>query len=251
MLAPDVDLWVRFEAVAAQLTRSQALLRPLGETPLFTEFSPDELSVLAGTARLRVFREGETIFHRDDPGNGLYVIRQGTIKISVVAPDGQETLVNLLGSGECFGEMAVLDGQPRSATATAMARSELLFLPRDGFLRFLDEHPVAMRKIISVLSRWLRHATDHVADIVFYDVHGRVAKKLLELAETYGRPDETGGVDITLPLTQQELANLVGASRESVNKVLKLYRDKGYLATGSQRIKLLRPDMLRRRVELG
>jgi CRP-like cAMP-binding protein len=173
------------------------------------------------------------------------------VKISIVAPDGQETLVSLLGPGEPFGEMAILDGQPRSATATAMARTETIYVPRDGFIRFLDEHPSAMRKIIAMLSRRLRTVTDHLADLVFHDVYGRLAKKLLELGETHGQTLPNGQVEIRLPLTQQDLANLVGASRESVNKVIKLYRDKGMIAVQSHRITLVLPRELQRRAELG
>jgi CRP/FNR family transcriptional regulator/CRP/FNR family cyclic AMP-dependent transcriptional regulator len=229
---------------------SPALIRVLGATSLFGEFSQSELTNLASSVRTRVFREGEVVFHRDDPGNGLYVIRGGTVKISIFAPDGQETLIALFGPGECFGELAVLDGQPRSATATALERAELLYLPRTGFLRFLDEHPQAMRKIALMLSQRLRETDEHVADLVFHDVYGRLAKKLLELGDTYGRKTAKG-VEIGLALTQQDLANLVGASRESVNKVIKLYRTKGYLSVHSQRITLIEPELLKRRAELG
>lgn len=226
-------------------------IRPLAETPLFRGLSSDELVGLARTARLRVYREGDVVFHREDPGNGLYIVLRGTIKISIVAPDGQETLVALLGPGESFGEMAVLTGERRSATATALDRAELLFLPRDGVLLFLDEHPEVLRKIVEVLSRWLRERTDHLADIVFHDVYGRLAKKLLDLGEAHGRRLPDGKIEIGLSLTQQDLANLVGASRESVNKALRVYRDKGYLVTASHRITLLQPDQLRRRAEIA
>ena len=229
----------------------EAFLRPLSHTDLFGDFTGAELQTLAGWARPRAFREGQVIFHRDDPGTGLFVVRTGLVKISIVAPDGQETLVSLLGPGEYFGEMAIMDGQPRSATATAMSRTETIYLAREGFLRFLDQHPAAMKKIIVVLSQRLRAATDHMADLVFHDVYGRLAKKLLELGDTQGRVLPDGKVEIQLSLTQQDLANLVGASRESVNKVLKLYRDKGYLAIQSHRITLLMPKELRRRAELG
>ncbi|HZQ99183.1 MAG TPA: Crp/Fnr family transcriptional regulator [Chloroflexota bacterium] len=233
------------------ITEAEAFLRPLAQTDLFHDFTAAELATLAASARPRAFREGQVIFHRDDPGTGFYVVRYGLVKISIVAPDGQETLVSLLGPGEPFGEMAILDGQPRSATATAMERTETIYVSREGFLRFLDEHPAAMRKIMVMLIRRLRAATEHLADLVFHDVYGRLAKKLLELGELHGRAYQDGRVEIQLALTQQDLANLVGASRESVNKVMKLYRDKGYIAVQSHRITLLQPRELQRRVELG
>jgi CRP/FNR family transcriptional regulator/CRP/FNR family cyclic AMP-dependent transcriptional regulator len=229
----------------------EAFLRPLAHTDLFGDFTTTELATLAGWARPRAFREGQVIFHRDDPGTGLFVVRTGLVKISIVAPDGQESLANLLGPGEYFGEMAIMDGLPRSATATAMSRTETIYLAREGFLRFLDQHPGAMKKIIVVLSQRLRAATEHMADLVFHDVYGRLAKKLLELGESQGRAHPDGRVEILLSLTQQDLANLVGASRESVNKVLKLYRDKGYVSVQSHRITLLQPRELQRRAELG
>ena len=233
------------------VTELEAFLRPLAQTDLFHDFTSAELATLAASARPRSFREGQVIFHRDDPGTGLFVVRYGLVKISIVAPDGQETLVSLLGPGEPFGEMAIMDGQPRSATATAMERCETIYVSREGFLRFLDEHPGAMRKIIVMLSRRLRSATDHLADLVFHDVYGRLAKKLLELGEIHGRTLPDGRVELQLALTQQDLANLVGASRESINKVIKLYRDKGYLSVQSHRITLNQPHELQRRAELG
>ena len=145
----------------------------------------------------------------------------------------------------------MLDGRPRSATATALDRTEALYLPRDGFLRFLDEHPIALRKIVLILAQRLRDTDEHLADLVFHDVYGRLAKKLLDLGETHGRVLPDGKIEISLSLTQQDLANLVGASRESVNKVIKLYRDKGYVAVASQRITLLEPNLLRKRIEAG
>jgi CRP/FNR family transcriptional regulator, cyclic AMP receptor protein len=131
-----------------------------------------------------------------------------------------------------------------------MERTETLFVARDEFLRFLDEHPDAMRKVVLILCQRLRDASDHLADLVFHDVYGRLAKKLLELGEAHGR-QRGGQVEIVLPLTQQDLANLVGASRESVNKAIKYYRDRGVLAIANHRITVLRPDLLQQRVELG
>jgi CRP/FNR family cyclic AMP-dependent transcriptional regulator len=154
----------------ASLTRAAAALHPdvllhaLGKTPLFVQFSESELRRLASSARPRTYRDGEIVFQKDDPGTGLYVILSGTIKISIMSTEGEETLIALLGHDECFGEMAVLDGRPRSATATAMDRAETLHLPRDGFLQFLGEHPEAMRKIILVLSQRLRDTDEDLAD---------------------------------------------------------------------------------------
>ena len=230
--------------------RGDPRARVLADAPLFASFSEAELVRLAQSSRSRTFREGEIIFMRDDPGNGLFVIQSGTVKVSIEAPDGQETLLAILRSGECLGEIAVLDGRARSASATAMERTETVFVSRDDFLRFLDDHRDAMHKVVLILCQRLRDSSDHLADLVFHDVYGRLAKKLLELGEAHGR-ERAGQVEIVLPLTQQDLANLVGASRESVNKAIKYYRDRGVLAIANHRITLLRPDLLRQRVELG
>jgi CRP/FNR family cyclic AMP-dependent transcriptional regulator len=230
--------------------RGDPRVRVLADTPLFTSFSEAELVRLAQSSRSRTYREGEIIFMRDDPGNGLYVIQSGTVKISIEAPDGQETLLAILRGGECFGELAVLDGRARSASATAMERTETVFVSRDEFLRFLDEHRDAMHKVVLILCQRLRDSSDHLADLVFHDVYGRLAKKLLELGEAHGR-ERGGHIEIVLPLTQQDIANLVGASRESVNKAIKYYRDRGVLAIANHRITVLRPDLLRQRMELG
>jgi CRP/FNR family cyclic AMP-dependent transcriptional regulator len=230
--------------------RGDPRVRVLSDAPLFASFSEAELVRLAQSSRSRTFREGEIIFMRDDPGTGLFVIQSGTVKVSIEAPDGQETLLAILRGGECLGEIAVLDGQARSASATAMERTETVFVARDDFLRFLEEHRDAMHKVVLILCQRLRDSSEHLADLVFHDVYGRLAKKLLELGEAHGR-ERAGQVEIVLPLTQQDLANLVGASRESVNKAIKYYRDRGVLAIANHRITLLRPDMLRQRVELG
>lgn len=230
--------------------RGDPRFRVLSDTPLFASFTESEMVRIAQSSRSRSYREGEIIFMRDDPGSGLFVIQSGTVKISIEAPDGQETLLAILRGGECFGELAVLDGLSRSASATAMERTETVFVSRDEFLRFLDEHPDATRKVVLILCQRLRDSSDHLADLVFHDVYGRLAKKLLELGEAHGR-ERGGQVEIVLPLTQQDLANLVGASRESVNKAIKYYRDRGVLAIANHRITVLRPDLLRQRVDLG
>jgi CRP/FNR family cyclic AMP-dependent transcriptional regulator len=230
--------------------RGDPRVRVLSDMPLFASFTESELVRLAQTSRSRSYREGEIIFMRDDPGNGLFVIQSGTVKVSIEAPDGQETLLAILRAGEYLGEIAVLDGRARSASAVAMERTETVFVARDEFLRFLDEHPDAMRKVVVILCQRLRDASDHLADLVFHDVYGRLAKKLLELGEAHGR-QRGSQVEIVLPLTQQDLANLVGASRESVNKAIKYYRDRGVLAIANHRITVLRPDLLQQRSELG
>ena len=221
----------------------------LRSAPLFQGLDDHSLDLLEARMRGRVFRENETVFHREDIGNALYVIRSGRVKICLTAEDGRETVLALLSAGDCFGELAVLDGEPRSADAVAMERTETVMLTRSDFLNTLDQSPTLAKRIIVLLSRKLRQTNEQLADMVFYDVHSRVAKRLLDLAAAHGerRPE---GTTITVPLTQQELANMVGATRESVNRVLRYYAGRGFIKVANQRITIVKPEGLRRQLGL-
>ena len=159
----------------------------------------------------------------------------GQVKIVLYAEDGRESMIAIMSPGDCLGELAVLDGEPRSATAVALEPATLWYLHRGEFLSSIKRHPDLAQKIITLLTRRLRQTDEQLGDLVFFDVFSRVAKRLLELAASHGRPTDSGTV-ISLSMTQQELANLVGASRESVNKALRLYRSQGYISVGKQRI---------------
>ena len=222
----------------------------LRSVPLFQGLDSPSLDLLEARMRGRVFREEETIFHREDIGNALYVIRSGRVKIRLTAEDGRETVLALLSPGDCFGELAVLDGEPRSADAVTMERTETLMLTRDDFLSALDQSPTLAKRIIVLLSQKLRQTNEQLSDLVFYDVHGRVAKRLLELAAAHGiRRSE--GTQIGIPLTQQELANMVGATRESVNRVLRYFAGRGVIQVANQRITIVKPEGLRRQLGLA
>ncbi|MCC6315391.1 MAG: Crp/Fnr family transcriptional regulator [Thermomicrobiales bacterium] len=218
--------------------------------PLFEGLDQHSLEILEGRMRGRVFREEETIFHREDIGNALYVIRNGRVKIRLTAEDGRETVLAILSPGDCFGELAVLDGEPRSADAVAMERTDTLMLTRDDFLGALDQSPALAKRIIVLLSQKLRQTNEQLSDLIFYDVHGRVAKRLLELAAAHG-VQRADGIQIGIPLTQQELANMVGATRESVNRVLRYYAGRGFIKVANQRITIIKPEGLRRQLGLA
>jgi CRP/FNR family transcriptional regulator/CRP/FNR family cyclic AMP-dependent transcriptional regulator len=177
----------------------------------------------------------------------LYVILTGKVKISVTSPDGQEVSLALLSAGDYFGELALLDGQPRSASAVALEPAETLTLQRADFLKAVLRYPRIAVQVMNVLSRRLRQTDAMIEDLLFLDVHGRVAKKLLELGESHGiRTPE--GIRIELRLTQGELAAMVGASRESVNKVMGYFTDKQFISTDKYKITIKRLADLRRRV---
>lgn len=219
----------------------------LKQVSLFASLSDDDVRLLMAAAKRRTFRAGEAIFHRDDPGQVLYVIKEGKVKICLISPDGQEISLVVFGKGECFGELALLDGLPRSADAIALEKVECYTLQRSDFHNAIMKNPKIAIQVLEVLSKRLRSTDQQVEDLIFLDVYGRVAKKLLELAESHGTKVDDG-TRIEVRLTQQELASMVGASRESVNKVLGYFTDKKFISADKQRITLHRVEDLKRRI---
>jgi CRP/FNR family transcriptional regulator, cyclic AMP receptor protein len=217
------------------------------QVPLFAGLADEDIRELMAVAKRRTFRSGEVIFHREDPGLVLYVIKEGKVKISLISPEGQEISLVVFGKGECFGEFAILDGLPRSADAVAMEKVECYTLQRSDFHQAIMKNPKIAIQVMEVLSNRLRSTDQMVEDLIFLDVYGRVAKKLLELAEAHGTKVEDG-TRIDVRLTQQELASMVGASRESVNKVMGYFTDKNFISTDKHKITLHRMSELKRRI---
>ena len=217
---------------------------------LMSEFTDDELSELVKRGRRRSYDAHETIFLKGDPGDRLYAILKGRVTISSVSAEGKEILLNILEEGELFGEIAMLDGKERTADARARTVSELLFIDRRDFFDFLTRHPDACFRLLGVLCTRLRWTSQIIEDAVFLDLPQRLAKKLLAFAEIYGE-EEDDGVRIGLQLSQQELANIMGTSRESVNRQLNHWRELGLMTVNHGRITLIRPDDLRAIVSEG
>ncbi|HEU4758574.1 MAG TPA: Crp/Fnr family transcriptional regulator [Dehalococcoidia bacterium] len=222
--------------------------RVLAQVPLFTGLSSEELDALAALSRRRRYGKGEVVFRQGDPGSVLYIIESGQVKLTLTSTDGKEVILALLGPGGFFGELSLLDGEPRSADAVARLDSLLWALQRQHFLEFLDGRPRAARGLLAALSRRLRRTTELVQDAGFLDVPGRLARALLQMSEAAGQagPD---GVVVSPRLTQAELAEMVGATRESVNKWLGVYERQGLLRRQRGLITVLRPDELRNRVD--
>lgn len=218
----------------------------LRRIPLFVSLPDHELEALGRSMGKRTFGKGMIIFHRESPGQTLYIIESGLVRIFSLSESGQEITVNLYGPGELFGEMAVLDGRPRSAGALCMERTVTHTLHRDLFLDCLARNPALAQGVIELLSERLRYTTCYVESLAFLDVYGRVAAKLLELGERFSGKEGDSGLD--LRLTQGELATWVAASRESVNKVLSQFRDQGLIGVDGQVIIILDRDGLRDRV---
>ena len=209
----------------------------LANVPIFESLSPEELRPLGEKMRPRKYQRGEVVFHQDDPGDRMHIIVQGRVRISLDSDDGREKDVALLMPGECFGEMALLDGSNRSAKATAVDEIETLVLMRDDFLEFISQHPEVATHTTAVLTNRLRNANQMMGDLAFLDVPTRVAKQLVELAvKQLGGAPPCGDIDISIG--QDELARLVGSSRETVSRALTSYRRMGLLSTFHRRISI-------------
>jgi CRP/FNR family transcriptional regulator/CRP/FNR family cyclic AMP-dependent transcriptional regulator len=214
----------------------------LQKVSFFSRLTGQELEALAGSLIKRTFGKGTIIFHKGSPGRSLYIIESGRVRIFLLSSSGQEISVNVYGPGDVFGELALLDGLPRSAGAVVMERTVVHTLHREDFLRLLEGSPRLAESVIQDLSSRLRYTTACLEQQAFLDVNGRVAAKLLELADRYGLQGE--GTEIGLRLTQTELASWVSARRESVNKVLGGFREQGLIEVDGQRITILDRDGL-------
>ena len=214
------------------------------QLPLFAGLSSAEVELLAGDFVRREFRQEEVIFHQGDPGRVLYVIESGQVQILVHGEAGQETSVILYGPGDMFGELAVIDGLPRSATAVAIEDAVVYTLSRDRLREHMRRHPQLAVNFLQALSTRVRYNTQQVDSLTMLNVPQRLARKLLELAQRSGRvmPE---GVRIDVGLSQSQLASLVGTSRESINKALGTFRKQGLVAVQQRRIVILDPDGLR------
>lgn len=214
-------------------------LAAMRKVQLFGGLATGELETLAASMERQCFRSSDVVFQMGEDGRALYFIVNGLVKISVPGDGGgQEAVLALLTDGEFFGELALIDGLPRSASAIAMEATETLTLSREEFLAFLQDRPGAAIAIMSVLSQRLRHTNGLIADSMFRDVPTRIGKKLLELAEEFGHQTEAGIV-IDLRLRQQDVANMVGAARESINRCLMVLAELGLIKVEKQRITIL------------
>jgi len=218
----------------------------LRNVPFFAGLPDQELEALANSLKKRTFGKGMIIFHKGSPGQSMYIIESGKVRIFILSESGQEISVNIYGPDDTFGELALLDGLSRSAGAVAMEQTVTLTLHRDDFLRHLEAYPQMAQSIIEVLSTRLRYTTTYAESLAFLDVYGRVAAKLLELAERYGVQKE--GIEIELRLTQAELASWVGATRESINKVLGTFRGQRLIEVEGQKITILDRQGLKKRI---
>jgi CRP-like cAMP-binding protein len=216
----------------------------LARSPVFATLPPRELENLAAMMARRPYKRGQVIFHQEDPGASVHLIESGRVKVVLGTEDGEELLLRVLGAGEIFGELALFDQRPRSATVVTLEPTVTHVLERDDFLDFLRAHPDIALHLCGALATLVRRLTDQVEDLAVLDVPRRLERKLAELAEAHGAPGPDG-IRIDLPITQSELASMIGTSRVSVNHYLSSLERRGIITRDGHRIVVRRPAALR------
>ncbi len=218
----------------------------LRQAPLFAGLDEDASNSLVSSMPETAIRRGEALFNEGDEGSDLFVVTSGKVKLGRTSPDGRENLLAILGPGQMFGELSLFDPGPRSATATAVTDTTVRSLGHDALLPILTEHPDVARALLHQLAARLRRTNEVVGDLVFSDVPGRVAKALLDLSSRFGRRADDG-VHVHHDLTQEELAQLVGASRETVNKALADFAARSWVRLEPRSVVILDLERLQRR----
>jgi CRP/FNR family cyclic AMP-dependent transcriptional regulator len=223
-----------------QRARERGLFRNVS---IFSDLDPAALSALEKLAELREFPAGALIVSQEDPGDALFVLASGRVKVVLYGDSGRELILSIFKKpGDFFGEMSLLDNEPRSATVIAADRSRLLVLSRDAFQAHIRGHPQTALRVLTELSRRLRRADEVMGNLALLDVYGRLAGKLRELAAAEGEESEQGVVLRQRP-TQSEIAAMIGASRETVSRALSDLARRGLVAMSGKRL-LLRSDFI-------
>src|SRR5580700_883119 len=218
----------------------------LSEAPLFDALSEEDARALRAMVLVVKLDRGDRLFSEGDVGDKLYIIISGKIKLTRAAPDGRENLQSVHGPGEMFGELSLFDPVPRTSSASAVTDAELAGLAHDDVRAWLSTRPEVAIHLLRALAQRLRRINDVKADLVFTDVPGRVAKALLDLAERFGVPNSEG-IQVNHDLTQEELAQLVGASRETVNKALADFAARGWLTLSAKSVLIIDAERLAKR----
>ena len=218
----------------------------LAAAGLFRGVGPEAAEALTQSLTESEYSRGETVFVEGEQGDTLFIVLTGKVKIGRRAADGRENMLSVMGPSDMFGELSLFDPGPRTATATVLTDARLASLAHSSLRPWLNDRPEIAEQLLRVLARRLRRTNDALADLIFTDVPGRVAKALLGLAERFGT-QEGDGVRVHHDLTQEELAQLVGASRETVNKALADFSSRGWMRVDSRAVTILDADRLARR----
>ena len=213
----------------------------LTTVPLFAGIDPAELAQLADVTREKQYPKGSVIVFEDDPGDALFIVREGRVKVVLVSEDGREVILGVLGVGEHFGELSLIDEQPRSAHVIAMEDATLLVLRRDDFKRRVEQTPQLAWALLVELSRRLRRADGKIGGLVLLDVPGRIARLLLDAAS------DAGTDTIEKPLTHQTIAQMIGASRETVSRAMSEFQEGGLITVARRRITVANRQALEQR----
>ncbi|MEX2182730.1 MAG: Crp/Fnr family transcriptional regulator [Gemmatimonadaceae bacterium] len=213
----------------------------LSTVPLFKSLAPNEVAAFSLLAREKTYPKGSVILFEDDPGDSLFVVREGRVKVVLVAEDGREVILGILGVGEYFGELALIDDQPRSAHVVAMEDSTLLVLRRDDFRKRVEQNPAVAWALLIDLSLRLRRADEKIGSLVLLDVPGRIARLILDAAA------EAGSDVIEAALTHQTIAHVIGASRETVSRAMREFVESGWITTERRRIRVTDRPALEKR----
>jgi CRP-like cAMP-binding protein len=213
-------------------------------SPLFAAMQPAELDAVLQMATERRVRRGQTIFQKGDAGSSMMAVLRGRVRISAVSAEGKEVTLNVINPGEVFGEIALLDGKPRSADAAAIDETQLLLLERRQVLPFLQSNQDLLLRLLAVLCERLRRTSVALEDLALFDLPVRLARVLGQLADSYGRPSPAG-IRIDFKLSQRDLSTLVAASRESVNKQLRAWRKDGVIDMDGGYIVLCQPTVFK------
>jgi CRP/FNR family transcriptional regulator, cyclic AMP receptor protein len=216
----------------------------LASVPMFSGLQRDELLKFAELTRERTYPKGSVILFQGDPGDSLYVLRQGRAKVVLIGEDGREVILGVLEPGAHFGELALIDDQPRSAHVIAMEDSQLLILRREDFRRRVEANPSVAWALLTELSRRLRRADQKIGGLVLLDVPGRISRLLLDLSS-----ESTNGT-IDKPLTHQTIAQMIGASRETVSRAMKEFQQEGLIRVERRRIAVANRDALEKRAQV-
>ena len=226
---------------------SSSKLSVLRKHPIFADLEPDAFDQLCRYAKHSTLKRGASLFSKGDPGISLYAVISGTVKMSISSPDGRNAILNIIGPGEIFGEIALLDGGARSADAIANSNCELFVIDRREFIPFVKSQPALAMKFIELLCERLRRTSDQVEQIILQNLPGRLASALLRLSEKH----EFAPQGRTIAMTQQEISEMVGMTRESINKQLRAWAARSWVRLEHGAIVVLNAEMLRDLAEAG
>jgi CRP/FNR family cyclic AMP-dependent transcriptional regulator len=228
----------------------QSDIEALQRTSFFADLPPEHLAQLAIFSQHRHFEEDAVIFSEGDPSFSLYLIQEGEVKISVLSPTNRDITLALLGPGDAFGELALLDKSERSATATATGPTEVIMVNRNDFLKLVESEPAALRGLLAALSRTIRNMNQKLADVAMLDVHGRMAKALFELIERHGVKVEDG-IKIDREVSIDDLAGIIGLYPSHVERLMRDLQYENVITYEDEIITIRREDVLRQALRQG